>query len=178
MADAHEITALLQAWSKGDAEALEKLIPLVDNELRRLAHSYMNRERAGHSLQTTALIHEALIRFIKVDPTNWESRGHFYSIVARRMRQILVEHAREQVAVKRGRRAEHVNISAAGQLSTEKSQELIILDLALTKLAHIDERKSKVVEYRYFGGFTLPEVSDILEVSTATIEREWRLARS
>lgn len=94
------------------------------------------------------------------------------------MRQILVEHAREQLAAKRGRRPEHVSISAAGYLSTEKSQELIILDAALTKLAQIDERKSKVVEYRYFGGFTLPEVADILEVSTATIEREWRLARS
>ena len=178
MGNRHEITELLQAWSKGDAEALEKLLPLVDHELRRLAHSYMSKDRAGHTLQTTALINEALIRFIKADKINWQSRVHFYSIVARRMHQILVEHARGQLTSKRGRRAEHVNISAAGQLSTEKSEELIVLDAAVTKLAEIDERKSKIVEYRYFGGFTLAEVADILNVSPATVEREWRLARS
>ncbi len=178
MSDPHEITDLLQAWNKGDPSALEKLLPLVDHELRRIAHSYMIRERGGHTLQTTALIHEALIRFIQVDTPNWQSRLHFYSLVARRMRQVLVEHAREQLALKRGRRAEHVDISAAGYLSTERSQELLVLDAALTKLAHIDERKSKIVEYRYFGGFTFPEVAKMLEVSTATIEREWRLARS
>lgn len=178
MATTHEITEVLQAWSRGDPEALEKLIPLVDHELRRLAHSYMNRERAGHTLQTTALINEALIRFIDAGTSNWESRTHFYAIVARRMRQILVEHAREQLTQKRGMRAEHVTVSAAWQLSTEKSQELIILDAALIKLGEIDERKSKIVEYRYFGGFTLPEVAKILGVSSATVEREWRLARS
>ena len=178
MTDPHEITDLLHAWNDGDGEALQKLIPLVDHELRRIAHSYMSRERDGHTLQTTALVHEALIRFIQVDTPTWESRVHFYSIVARRMRQILVEHARERLALKRGHRAEHVKISAAGQLSTEKSQELITLDAALTKLASIDERKSRIVEYRYFGGFTSPEVAKMLQVSTATVEREWRLARS
>lgn len=178
MAEAHEITGLLRAWSKGDNGALEQLVPLVDHELRRLAHSYMKRERVEHTLQTTALIHEALIRFIQVDIPDWQSRVHFYAIVARRMRQILVEHAREQLASKRGQRADHVNISAARQLSTEKSQELILLDAALTKLSGIDERKSAIVEYRYFGGFTLPEVASMLGVSTATVEREWRLARS
>jgi RNA polymerase sigma-70 factor, ECF subfamily len=178
MTDTHEITELLQAWSKGDAEALAKLIPLVDLELRRLAHSYMSKERVGHTLQTTALINEALIRFIEADKIDWQSRVHFYSIVARRMRQILVEHAREQLTAKRGRGAEHVNISAADRLSAEKSEEVVVLDAALNKLARIDERKSKIVEYRYFGGFTLPEVADILDVSPATVEREWRLARS
>ena len=178
MTDPHEITNLLHAWGNGDPEALQKLIPLVDQELRRIAHSYMLRERDGHTLQTTALVHEALMRFIQVETPNWENRIHFYSIVARRMRQVLVEHARERLALKRGRRAEHINISAAGQLSTETSQQLITLDDALTKLADLDERKSKIVEYRYFGGFTLPEVAKILKVSTATVEREWRLARS
>ncbi len=178
MTEKHDITNLLQAWSNGDAEAFEKLVPLVDGELRRIAHSYMTRERAGHTLQTTALIHEALMRFIHVKNPVWHSRVHFYAIVARRMRQVLVEHAREQLAIKRGGGAEHLNISAARQLSTQKSEELLILDRALTKLAQLDQRKSKIVEYRYFGGFTFPEIADLLDVSTATVEREWRLARS
>lgn len=178
MADSHEVTALLQAWGKGDSSALEKLIPLVDRELRRLAHLYMRKERADHTLQTTALINEAVLRLLKTDGIDWHSRLQFYSIAARRMRQVLVEHAREQLASKRGSRADHINISDAGQLSIEKSQELLILDAALTKLAQIDERKAKIVEYRYFGGFTVPEIADMLGISNATVEREWRLARS
>jgi RNA polymerase sigma factor (TIGR02999 family) len=178
MTNSHEITELLQAWSKGDAEALEKLMPLVDHELRQLAHSYMSKERDGHTLQTTALVNEALIRFIESDKINWQSRVHFYSIVAKRMRQVLIEHAREQLTLKRGQRADHINLSAAGQLSTEKSQELLILDAALTKLAEIDERKSRIVEYRYFGGFTIDEVAGIIDVSASTVQSEWRLARS
>ena len=174
----HEITNLLNAWSKGDGEALEKLLPLVDRELRRLAHAYMSKERAGHTLQTTALVNEAFMRLIEAGPSQWQNRVHFYSIVAKRMRQILIDHAREQLTVKRGKRAEHVNLSAAGQLSTEKSQELLILDAALTKLAEIDERKSKIVEYRYFGGFTVDEVAGMLNVSPTTVQSEWRLARS
>ena len=178
MTGTHEITELLLAWSQGDSEALEKLVPLVDRELRRLAHSYMNKERAGHTLQTTALINEALMRLIEADKMNWQGRVHFYSIVAKRMRQILIEHAREQLTLKRGQRAEHVNLSAAGPISTEKSEELLILDAALTKLAEFDERKSKIVEYRYFGGFTIEEVARMLEVSPTTVQSEWRLARS
>jgi RNA polymerase sigma factor (TIGR02999 family) len=178
MTTTHEITELLLAWSKGDSEALEKLVPLVDRELRRLAHSYMSKERAGHTLQTTALINEALMRLIEADKMNWQGRAHFYSIVARRMRQILIEHAREQLTLKRGERAEHVNLSAAGPISTEKSEELLLLDAALTKLAEFDERKSKVVEYRYFGGFTIEEVASMLDVSPTTVQSEWRLARS
>lgn len=178
MTTTHEITELLLAWSNGDSEALEKLVPLVDRELRRLAHFYMSKERAGHTLQTTALVNEALMRLIEADKMNWQGRVHFYSIVARRMRQLLIEHARGQLALKRGERAEHVNLSAAGPISTEKSQELLILDAALNKLAQIDERKSKIVEYRYFGGFTIEEVADMLGVSASTVQSEWRLARS
>ena len=174
----HEITDVLRAWSRGDPAALERLLPLVDGELRRLAHAYMDRERQGHTLQTTALVNEALLRFIVGGTANWESRTQFYAIVARRMRHVLVEHAREQLTQKRGARAEHVNISEAFQLSTEKSQELVVLDAALTKLGKLDERKSKIVEYRYFGGFTVPEIAEMLGVSTATIEREWKLART
>jgi RNA polymerase sigma factor (TIGR02999 family) len=174
----HDITQLLQAWSNGDSQAFEQLVPLVDKELRRLAHAYMSRERADHTLQTTALINEAVIRLIKGDGIEWHSRVQFYAIAARRMRQILVEHAREQLAAKRGNRAKHLNLSAASHLSMEKSVELVDLDAALTELAKLDQRKSSIVEYRYFGGFTMPEIAKMLNVSTATIEREWNLARS
>jgi RNA polymerase sigma factor (TIGR02999 family) len=178
MSRTHEITELLQAWSNGDSEALAKLIPLVDHELRNIAHAYMNREQSGHTLQTTALVAEALIRLIQAENINWESRKHFYALVAKRMRQVLIEHARQQLTKKRGNRAEHVDVTAAVFLSTEASEELIMLDEALVKLAKIDERKAKIVEYRYFGGFTLDEVADILGVAVTTVEREWRLARA
>jgi RNA polymerase sigma factor (TIGR02999 family) len=174
----HEITELLQAWSSGDSQALAKLIPLVDHELRKIAHAYMGRERAGHTLQTTALVAEALIRLMEGERISWQSRTHFYSLVARRMRQILIEHAREQLTAKRGNRAEHIDVSEAVFLSSEASQELLMLDEVLVELAKIDERKAKIVEYRYFGGFTLEEVAELLGVSQSTVEREWRLARA
>lgn len=174
----HQITNLLRAWSNGEDGALEELVPLVDRELRRLAHFYMGKERAGHTLQTTALVNQALIRLIETDKIDWQGRVHFYSIVARRMRQLLIEHARGQLALKRGERAEHVTLSAAGLMSVEKSEELLLLDSALSKLAELDERKSNIVEYRYFGGFTIEEVAGMLGVSATTVEGEWRLARS
>ena len=178
MPNTHEITELLQAWSNGDSQALDKLIPLVDHELRLIAHAYMKKERAGHILQTTALVAEALMRLIGSEKISWHSRTHFYSLVARRMRQVLIEHAREQLTAKRGNRVEHVDVAEAVFMSTEQSQELLILNEALTKLAKIDERKARVVEYRYFGGFTLEEIAQLLDVSPSTIEREWRLARA
>jgi RNA polymerase sigma-70 factor, ECF subfamily len=174
----HEITELLQAWSNGDSQALGKLMPLVDHELRRIAHAYMSRERAGHTLQTTALVDEAIIRLMEGEKISWQSRTHFYSLVAKRMRQILIEHAREQLTAKRGNRAEHIDVAEAVFLSSEASQEMIILDEVLIKLAKLDERKAKVVEYRYFGGFTLEEIANILDVSPSTVEREWRVARA
>ncbi|HKO98581.1 MAG TPA: ECF-type sigma factor [Pyrinomonadaceae bacterium] len=173
----HEITELLQAWSAGDAQALEKLIPLVDFELRKIAHAYMRNEKAGHTLQTTALIAEAFIRLMQAESIQWESRKHFYALVAHRMRQVLVDHAREQLTVKRGHRAEHIDVEDAF-LSTEASEELLLLNEALIKLAGLDERKAKIVEYRYFGGLTLEEVAEFLGVSQSTVEREWRLARA
>lgn len=174
----HEITELLQDWSRGDSRALAKLVPLVDRELRKIAHAYMSKEGVGHTLQTTALVNEALIRFIAAEKISWHSRTHFYSVVARRMRQILIEYAREQLTAKRGNRAEHMDVADVVHLSWEASQELVNLDEVLTKLGEIDERKAKVVEYRYFGGFTLDEVAELLGVSPSTVEREWRLARS
>lgn len=178
MSRTHEITELLQAWSKGDSEALAKLIPLVDQELRNIAHAYMKGEKAGHTLQTTALVAEALIRLIQAENINWQSRKHFYALVAKRMRQVLIDHARQQLTARRGNRAEHIDIDDAGFLSREKSKELIMLDEALIKLARTDERKEKIVEYRYFGGFTLEEIAEMLGVSATTVEREWRIARA
>lgn len=178
MNHSHEITELLQAWSEGDSQALAQLIPLVDHELRIIAHAYMKRERAGHTLQTTALVAEALIRLIDQDKISWHSRTHFYSLVARRMRQVLIEHAREQLTAKRGNRVEHIDVADAILMSFEESQELVLLHEALLKLAKTDERKARIVEHRYFGGFTLEEIAELLGVSQSTIEREWRLARA
>jgi len=178
MPHSHEITDLLKAWSKGDSQALARLIPLVDHELRNIAHAYMGRERAGQTLQTTALVHEALIRLIQEERIDWQSRTHFYALVARRMRQILIEHARQQLTAKRGNRAEHIDVTEAAFLSFEESEEVILLDEALIKLAKLDERKARVVEYRYFGGYTLEEIAELLSTSASTVEREWRLARA
>ena len=178
MTRTHEITELLQAWSRGDSEALEKLLPLVDHELKRIAHAYMIKERAGRSLHTTALVQEALASLILDEPIDWQSRKHFYAIVAWRMRNILIEHARRRLAARRGGGAEHVNVDDVIFLSVEMSEELVMLDEALTKLARIDERKAMIVQLRYFGGFTLEEVAALLGLSQTKVEREWRFARS
>ena len=176
MAQTHEITDLLRAWSRGDPEALAKLLPLVDRELKRIAHAYMDNERSGHVLQTTALVNEALLRLIADEPIDWISRKHFYAIVARRMRNILIEYARRRL--RRGQDAEHVDIDDVIFLSKEESKELAMLDEALTELAKIDERKTLVVELRYFGGFTLEDIASMLDVAQTTVERDWRFARS
>ena len=177
MAQTHEITELLRAWSGGDSAALDELIPLVDHELKKIAHAYMRKERPGHTLQTTALVNEAVMRLLGKE-INWTSRRQFYAIVAKRMRQVLVDYARAHYAARRGAGVEHVDIDDVVGLSVEVSREVIMLDEALTRLAQLDERKAKIIEYRYFGGFTLEEVAQILNISPATVEREWRLARS
>jgi RNA polymerase sigma factor (TIGR02999 family) len=177
LSQTHQITDLLRAWSSGDSEALEKLIPLVDHELKKIAHAYMRREKPGHTLQTTALVNEAVMRLLGKE-INWTSRKQFYALVARRMRQVLVDYARAQCAGRRGAGVEHVNIDDVVGLSVEVSRELILLDEALTRLGQLDERQAKIVEYRYFGGFTLDEVAEILGISPATVEREWKVART
>lgn len=180
MSRTHEITELLKAWSDGDRQALDRLIPLVDHELKRIAHAYMLREKTGNTMQTTALVNEALIRLLEGEGENidWQSRKHFYALVAKRMRQILIEHARAKLAIKRGERPEQIDFEEVIILTTEMSRELVMLDEALEKLAKVDERKAKIVEYRYFGGFTTQEVADLLGIAPSTVEREWRLARS
>ena len=180
MSQTHKITELLKAWNAGDSQALDELIPLVDRELRRVAHAYMLNEKTGHTMQTSDLVNEAITRLLegKGENISWESRRHFYALVARRMRQILIEHARAQLAIKRGHRPEQIDLDETIILTTEMSKELVMLDAALEKLAKTDERKSKVIEYRYFGGFTIEEVADLLGIAPSTVEREWRLARS
>ena len=178
MPQTHKITELLQAWSKGDEQAFAELVPLVERELRNTAHAYMKQERAGHILQTTALVAEALIRLMGQPKIAWQSRRHFFALVARRMRQVLVEYARGQLAAKRGNRVEHIDVADAVLMSVQESEELVLLHEALDKLAKLDERKAKTVEYRHFGGYNLEEIAKLLEVSQATVEREWRLARA
>ena len=173
----HQITDLLQAWSNGDPQALEQLIPLVDNELKKIAHAYMLRERPWHTLQTTALVNEALIRLIGGERINWHSRKHFYSLVARRMRQVLIDYANKRLAAKGPGATEHIDLDTA-VITPEMSEELRLLDEALTKLAELDPLKAAIVENRYFGGYTLKEVAELLNISEAKVEREWRFARS
>jgi len=177
MSREHEITELLKAWSNGDSQALEKLLPLVDHELSKIAHAYMLRERPEHTLQTTALVNEALIRLLGGKRIHWHSRKHFYALVARRMRQVLIEYARKRSARKGPGDAEHMDLDNA-VITPEMSEELRLLDEALTKLAEFDPLKSAIVEYRFFGGYTLKEVAELLDISEATVEREWRFTRS
>jgi len=177
MPQAHEITELLQAWSRGDSDALAKLIPLVDRELKKIARAYIRKERPGHILQTTALVDEALIKLIREEKMDWDNRKHFYALIARRMRQVLVDYARRQIT-RSGTRVVHVGISEAQELTNKASEELLDLHRALTKLANKDERKAKIVEQRYFGGFTFGEIAKMLGVSKSTVEREWNLARA
>jgi len=166
----HEITELLKAWSSGDTQALEKLVPLVDDELRKIAHNYMRNERSGHILQTTALVNEALIKLIR-ENISWENRKQFYALVAKRMRQVLVDYAR------RTERAGYVDLDDA-VIPDETPKEVLMLDQALTKLASIDQRKETIVECRYFIGLKLEEIAELLGIGQSTVERDWRFARS
>src|SRR5262245_52008832 len=174
----HEITQLLLAWSEGDREALDRLTPLVYAELRRLAKSYMRRERAGHTLQTTALIHEAYLRLIDAHQVEWRNRAHFFGVAARAMRQILVAMARERGCQKRGGGGRQVSLDEAMMIDEGVEEDLVGLDEALGALAQFDARKAQVVEMRFFGGLTEDEIAVALDVSTETVRRDWRLARS
>ncbi|MEO8436145.1 MAG: sigma-70 family RNA polymerase sigma factor [Pyrinomonadaceae bacterium] len=172
----HEVTQLLAAWSEGDRSALDKLLPLVDRELHKLAHRYMSHEREGHTLQTTALVNEAYLKLIdqKVD---WQNRAHFFGIAAQVMRRILIDHARRHLGPKHGG-GNTISLDEAAVVSIERAAELVALDEALTTLAKVDERKSRVVELRYFGGLSVEETATVLGVSAETITRDWRRAKA
>ena len=173
----HEVTRLLQAWGAGDQAALERLLPLVYNELHRLAHSYMARERSGQTLQTTALVHEAYLRLVDVENIDWQSRSHFYGICARLMRRILVDLARSRNYQKRGGQIPHVELEAAATVSLVVGSEVLSVDEALKRLAAVDPRKSEVVELRFFGGLSIEEAAEVIDISPATAKREWATAR-
>ena len=174
----HEVTQLLAAWGDGDQAALDQLVPLVHDELRRIARGYMRRERAGHTLQTTALVNEAYLRLVDQRSVRWQNRAHFFAIAAQLMRRILVDYARQHVSRKRGGGAIQVTLAEAESLPTAREPDLIALDEALLSLAEIDPRKSRVVELRFFGGLSIEETAEVLKVSPTTVEREWTTAKA
>jgi len=178
--DSHlEITGLLVDWNNGDSQALDKLLPLVEKELHRLAHHYFRRLQPGNTLQPTAIINETYLRLIDQKRVRWQNRAHFYGIAAQMMRRILLNYIRDQRRIKRGGSdAMRVELSEAMIVSTEKSDELLALDDALERLAALDKRKCQVVELRYFGGLSVTETAEVLDVSVITVNRDWNLAKA
>jgi RNA polymerase sigma-70 factor, ECF subfamily len=176
--ESQNLTELLAAWSDGDEFAFERLAPLVHAELHRLAHTYMNRERENHVLQTSALINEAYVRLIDWKAVKWQNRAHFFGVAANMMRRILVDFARRRPRVEAGRDAEHIELDEAFTISTEKDGDLIALDEALRSLAQFDERKARIVELRFFGGLTVEETAEVLKIAPITVMREWQKARA
>ncbi len=170
-------TALLLAWGRGDPEALDLLVPLVHDQLRRLARRHLRRERIGHTLQATALVNEAYLRLIEVRQVRWQNRAHFFAMASRVMRRILVDYARARRYQKRGGGAEQVSLDEVLLVSNEPNQDLAALDDALNALAAVDVRKSQVVEMRFFGGLSVEETAEVLRVSPDTVMRDWRLAK-
>lgn len=173
-----DITQLLLDWSEGDAGALERITPLVYGELHRLAHHHMNRERAGHTLQTSALVNEAFIRLIDQRNVKWNNRAHFFAIAAQMMRRILVDYARSHLYAKRGGGAVHVSLDQAQAASIEPTAEVTALDEALTKLDALDPQQGRVVELRFFGGLTIKETAAVMNISIDMVKREWSTARA
>ena len=174
----HEVTQLLRAWSNGDEAALDRLAPLVESELHRLADSYLRRERPGHTLQTTALVNEAYMRLIDDTGVRWENRAHFYGIAAQLMRRILVDHARRRQKLKRGGDQLRVSLAEAETVVETQNADIVALDDALTSLSEFDERKSKIVELKFFGGLSEEAIAEVLKISLRTVQREWNLARA
>jgi RNA polymerase sigma factor (TIGR02999 family) len=176
-ADSPDVTRLLRAWTDGDETALERLTPLVEAELHRLARGYMKRERHGHTLQPTALLHEAFIRLTDARGIRWQDRAHFIAITARLMRRVLVDHARTRGYRKRGGDVQRVTFHEDFVRSMPQATDVVALDEALTALAKVDPRKGSVIELRFFGGLTLEETAEVLHVSADTVKRDWRLAK-
>ena len=173
-----QITELLAAWSDGDEDSLKRLMPMVEQELRRIAHNYMRRENVNHTLQTTALVNEAYLKLVDQTRISWQNRAQFFGISAQIMRRILLNHARDRRAGKRGGNAPHLNLDEVFPVSDEKSDELIALDEALERLEKFDGLKSRIVELRYFGGLTIEETAEVLQIAPPTVSLHWRLARA
>jgi RNA polymerase sigma factor (TIGR02999 family) len=178
MDDARDVTKLLADWSQGDEAALEKLTPVVYEELRRLAHRYMHGQRPDHTLQTTALANEAYLRLVDQTRPSFQNRSHFFAVAAKAMRQILLNHARDQQRQKRGGGASKVELDTTALVSPEQSKTVLDVDEALERLALLDERKARIVELKYFGGLQEDEIASVLKVSAITVRRDWRFARA
>ena len=172
-----EVSGLLRAWSGGNREALDKLTPIVYDELHRLARRYMSRERPGHSLQTTALVNEAYMRLVDYKSMQWQNRAHFFAVSAQLMRRILVEHARRR-NLKRGGGVQHVSLEETAIVDGERDTDLMALDDAMVTLARLDPRKVQVVELRFFGGLSVEETAEVLKVSSVTVMRDWSTAKA
>ena len=176
--DSQQITSLLVEWGNGDQSALENLMPLVYDELRRIARRFMRRQSAGHTFQTTELIHEAYLKLARGEEQNWKNRAHFFGVAAQAMRHILVDYARSKHSRKRGGWQEKVTLDDSTAVSSPDSNELVHLDDALKQLAALDKRKAKVVELKYFGGLTTEEIAEVLKISPETVKRDWRFSRT
>ncbi len=172
-----DVSTLLRAWKEGDRSALEKLTPIVYDELHRLARLYMNRERSGHSLQTTALVNEAYIRLVKYERMQWQNRAHFFAVSAQLMRRILVEFARRH-NLKRGGGVQHIALDEGAVVGDDQHANLVALDDAMNQLASMDARKVQVVELKFFGGLSVEETAEVLKISTVTVKRDWRAAKA
>jgi RNA polymerase sigma-70 factor (ECF subfamily) len=172
-----DVSTLLRAWSDGDQSALDKLAPIVYDELRRLAGHYMSRERTGHSLQATALVNEAYLRLVDYKRMRWENRAHFFAVSAQLMRRILVDHARRH-NLKRGGGVQHIALEDSAIVGGGRAENLVVLDDAMQALARIDPRKAQVVELRFFGGLSVEETAEVLKVSAVTVMRDWSTARA
>lgn len=175
---ADDLTGLLVEWRDGDKAALDRLMPLVYDELRRIAHRYVQRERAGHTLQTSALVNEAYLRLAGQQDVSWQNRAHFFAVTAQTMRHLLIDHARRRRYAKHGGELQQVPIDDASRMSMQRATELIALEEALDELATLDQRKSQVVELRYFGGLSLEETAEVMNVSLMTVRRDWRAAKA
>jgi len=173
-----QITELLIDWNNGSPEALEKLMPMVELELRRIAANYMRRENPGHTLQTSALVNEAYLKLIDQREARWQNRAHFFALASQLMRRILLDHARSQRRAKRGGDAIHVNLDDVAVITPEKSEDLIALDEALSRLTEFDPNKSKIVEMRFFGGLSVNEVAEVMGIAPVTVMLHWRLAKA
>ena len=173
-----DVTRLLEAWSDGNQEALDELMPLIYEELRRMAKQYMNSQPSGHTLQTTALIHEAYLKLSDQKDKKWQNRAHFFAVAAQAMRHILVDHARSHQTQKRGGETQIVSLEDVAIISNERANELVALDEALKNLSALDERKGQVVELRYFGGLSVEETAEVLKISEGTVMRDWRFAKT
>ena len=177
--DADEITKMLRAWSEGDRAAADQFMPVIYDELRRQAHRFLNRERANHTLQTTALVHEAYLRLTEQRDVSWQNRAQFFGLAAQMMRRILVNYAVNRKRNKRGGSAEKLQLDETIQIqAADKSIDLIELDEALNRLAKLDERQARVIELRYFGGLTIEETAEVMGISPPTVKREWNMAKT